>query len=228
MILDTPIGTSFNGGDMLDSVHAVWGGVAWPAERKGYAVIIAATRELHMGGHDIYLLDEFETNDTRELVRQCAALSDKHWLNFAPNRRRGRMGRWIGDKRNEPGSKFIQEMNEDFRKFHKPDTPEYRPELRLYPTTICEMDNLYSFMLPRVKELINPNRRRLFLKQSDILGYLNELDGDEIAELKLGAYPAIEALAFAVIGLQRFMKGELHRTHSKAHEGISEKALMEV
>jgi hypothetical protein len=46
---------------------------------------------------------------------------------------------------------------------------------------------------------MHPERRRLFLKDSKVANYLGEIEESEITELERGSYPAIEALAFAVI-----------------------------
>ena len=61
----------------------------------------------HMGNHDVYLLDEFESFDMRQLVRQCGVLDFK----YAPDR-------WVGDYHNDAASLFIDEMNAECRQGH--------------------------------------------------------------------------------------------------------------
>lgn len=44
----------------------------------------------------------------------------------------------------------------------------------------------------------------MFLKDSKTKNYFGEIEPNEVVTLELGDYPAIEALAFAVIEMRRF------------------------
>jgi len=76
--------------DLRLNCRALYGGVAWPGKLAGFAVVLAMSRSRHFDSGDIYLLDEYETFDTRELVRQCDVLRFKY-----------RVETWIGDIRND-------------------------------------------------------------------------------------------------------------------------------
>lgn len=68
------------------------------------------------------------------------------------------------------------------------------------PFELLEMKPLYPYILSEIKRLLKQDRRRLFLPgDSKIPAYLSGIEADEIPDLQLGDYPAIEALAFAVI-----------------------------
>lgn len=190
------LGHTFRIPDLPILFKAVWGGVAWPGKRPGFAVVIGMSHEPHSDSHDIFLLDEFESFDMRELIRQCGAMDLKYAISLPDYS--GKSGQWIGDFENDAASRFIQEMNDD-SKMH-------RGQFNLSPTLMLEMENLYSFVLPQIKGILNPDRRMLFLKNSKILSSLSEIESDEITELEIGAYPAIEALAFAVIELLEWEK----------------------
>ncbi|UCC99715.1 MAG: hypothetical protein JSW66_07485, partial [Phycisphaerales bacterium] len=60
-------------------------------------------------------------------------------------------------------------------------------------------EGFYLFALSTLKDLLNAERRMLFLKDSKILSYMSEIEDGQSSELKLGDYPGIEALAFAVL-----------------------------
>jgi len=164
----------------------IYGGVAWPiGKRPGFAVIIGMAHERHLDNHDIYLLDEFESSDTRELVRQCAALDCKY-----------QPARWIGDSRNDAADRFITEANNEL---HVPENPRRdRRHFYVCSTRMLEMKCPYQFMLPKLKWLLDKDRRQLFLKDSQVVNYLSEIEPNEIAALEFGDFPSIEAMAFAV------------------------------
>jgi hypothetical protein len=156
---------------------------------SGICVVVGMDHKLHLDSRDVYLLDEYESCDIRRLVRQCGALDFK----YSPNR-------WIGDYKHDAASRFIQELNEELQRGHGRNNPSPGRQFNLNPTPMIEMEKgLYSFILPQIKELVHPERRRLFLKDSKVANYLGEIEESEIAELEQGSYPAIEALAFAVI-----------------------------
>ena len=45
----------------------VYGGVSWPNERPGFAVVIAMHNDEHLDNNRIYLLDEYESPRNRPL-----------------------------------------------------------------------------------------------------------------------------------------------------------------
>jgi hypothetical protein len=55
-----------------------------------------------------------------------------------------------------------------------------------------------------LKRLLDRERRQLFLKDRRIVSYLNQIKPDELPLLKVGDYPAIEALAWAVTELREY------------------------
>ena len=63
-------------------------------------------------------------------------------------------------------------------------------------------EGLYPYILPHLRELIL--RDQLFVKHGKVSNYLNEIDESEIAELRVGDFPAIDALAFAAITPSKF------------------------
>jgi hypothetical protein len=178
--------------DVNRASRAVFGGVSWPGKRPGFAVVVAMDKHRRFESYDVCLLAEYESPSVRELVRQAGGVLD---YTYEPTR-------WIGDWKNDAADKFIREMNSERTKQETKFSPTWTPML--------EMENLYPFMLDELKRLLDEKRRMLFLKGSKILNYLR-IEEEERPDLKLGDYPAIEALCFAVFG----MKDSIHNEQTK-------------
>ena len=187
----TELGRTFTYAELQTHCRAVWGGVSFPGKRAGFAIIAAVLNEKHFDSHDISLLDEYESFDMRKLIRQCGALNFKY-----------RPSLFFGDWKNDAAGHFIDELNEDNRQKRERDSTIPRRQFELSYTPMLEMENLYSFILPQLKDLLTAERRQLFLKGSKIVGYLSEIEDAQISELAIGSFPAIEALAFSVIELR--------------------------
>ncbi len=169
----------------------IYGGVAWPGKRPGFAVVIGMDHERHLDNHNIYLLDEFESSDTREIVRQCSALDYKY-----------QPARWIGDTRNDAADRFITEIKRELHSVEN--SREHRRYFSVSSTLMLDMKHPFQYILPELKRLLDKDRRQLFLKDSQVINYLSEIDPSEIPTLEFGDFPAIEALAFAVIDMRLY------------------------
>jgi hypothetical protein len=182
-IKTTQLGHTFNRTELKNQCRTIFGGVSWPGKKEGFAVVAAMNYETYPYNHKVYLLDEYESFDMRELVNQCGVLDFK----YCPER-------WIGDYKNDAAVKFIYESN--------PNKRENR--FSLTPTPMLEMEHLYSYILPQIKEL--SQHSQLFLKESKIVNYLRSITESEIPEIEYGEYPAIEALAFAVLEILKYIE----------------------
>jgi hypothetical protein len=181
-IKELPLGIAYENILPTPDRRYIYGGVAWPGKRPGFAVVVLMDSEKHFDGHDVCLIAEHETFSIRELVRQIAVLDDI----YMPDR-------WIGDNRNNAADKFIKEVDADG------DRDRRRSKLMFVYTPMLDMDNFYQYALDEIKRLLDKDRRMLFLKESIISNYLSDIENDAITDLKHGDYPAIEALTYAVI-----------------------------
>lgn len=181
-----PLGTVYEHLCPTPDRRYIYGGLAWPGKRPGYAVLVLMDAEKYLDGHKICLLTEYESFSTRELVRQIGVLDDV----FMPDR-------WIGDSRNDAADKFLKELCNDG------DRDRRRSKLMFVYTSMLEMDNFYQYALDEIKRLLDENRRMLHLKESMVKNYLSEIEAEEICELKQGDYPAIEALTYAVVTISK-------------------------
>ena len=194
----TEIGEVLDYSELRLRTITLWGGVAWPSKRPGFAVVVAMEKKAHLNSHDIFLLDEYESFDTRLLVRQIGALDAKYGILRDRVYYPDTINKWIGDNMNAAADRFIAEMNAQNKKT--------RCRMTLSPTMMTEMNNVYSYLLPQIKDLLNVKRRRLFIKGSKIIDYLSEVEEIEIADFKIGEYPAIEALGFTIIEMRNQVK----------------------
>jgi hypothetical protein len=182
-IKTSKIGYPFSREQLSKECHLIYGGISVPGKQPGFAVVLAADKKRHS---DIYLLDEAESFDMRELIYQSGALDFK----YAPSR-------WIGDYRNKAAAQFIEDFNNQ---------SDHRREFSLSWTPLLDIESLYSYILPQIKELCR--LKQLFIKEGKTANYLRSIQENEISELELGSYPAIEALAFAVLELRDTIEQE--------------------
>ena len=188
-VKNAKLGEPFETNVLKNCCKAVYGGVSWPGKRPGFAVVITMDRTRHIDNYDVCLLEEYESFDIRELVRLCGVLNFK----YSPCQ-------WIGDWKNDAANRFISEMNDELR-------DRNGPQLNLSWTLLFEMEPLYPYILAEIRRLLVSEHRQLYLKDSKIRGYLSEIEGSEIADLERSDYPAIEALAYAVIEIRRWAEG---------------------
>jgi len=224
-IKTTKVGHTFTYPELLNYCKAVWGGVSWPGKRPGFAVVVGMGCEPHFDSHDIYLLDEYESFDMRKLVRQCGVLDEKYCISLYTVYRPHKLtNQWIGNYKNEAASRFIDEMNQEYGV--ELDEPMFQRHFGLSSTPILEMERPYQFMLPNIKELLSPERRQLFLKDSKIVNYLSEIEENEVSELELGEYPAIESLSFTVIELRNYIRVQEQSAHLPEHDPYDNNILL--
>lgn len=177
------LGQAFGWQEMKNCCKSIYGAVSWPGRRPGFVVVVAMDSAMRFDNHDICLLEESESFYMRDLVRSCGALD----LKYSPDR-------WVGDYKNDAAFKFITEMNSEHER--------HGQKLRLTPTQLLDMEQLYPYILDEIRRLLSKGCRQLFLKDSKILNYLSEIEEGETASLELGDFPAVEALAFAVIEMR--------------------------
>ena len=192
-VKEAELGRTFDIKALKDCCKEVYGGVSWPGKRPGFAVVVGMDPKKHLDSHDVVILDEFESFDMRQLVRQCGVLDFK----YLP-------GQWIGDWKNDAANKFLSEMNDE----PKDGNRRSERQLDLGLTPMFDMEQLYPYILAEIRRLLAPDHRQLSLKDSKVRGYLSEIEGSDIADLERGAYPSIEALAFAVIEMRRWAEAE--------------------
>lgn len=177
---EAKLGETFAVHDLERCCRGIYGGIAWPGKNPGFVVVVAMSlgKENVPDSHEICVLDEFESFDTWELIRQCRRLN----VQWEPEL-------WVGDT-NNAADEFINRMNEDH-------TEPHFDMSRSYLLDDMEPPCLYPYILGTVRRLTEKSCR-LCLKDGKVSNYLLGIKGDEIATLERGDFPAIEALGYAV------------------------------
>jgi len=196
------LGQSFDSKGLERCCKAVYGGIAWPGKRPGFTVVVTMDRFEQYGTqiYEICLLDEVESQNMWELVKQCGTLDFKYNPSV-----------WIGDNKNPTADQFIRDINSE----------THGRSLSIQRTSMLDMDRPYQHILQNIGHMLNDERRELFLKGSRIVEYLREIREDAEIELELGEYPAIEALAYAVLEMKKrgHVRGvtleQIHAWHKK-------------
>lgn len=162
------------------------GAISWPGKRPGFAVVIGQTQKIRFLTPDLIQLDEAENNDVRGLVRACNGLDCFYQSSY-----------WLCDTKNAAGIQFIREINRERNK----------NSFRTRQSPLLDMQTAYQYFFPMLRELLVKERRQLFLKdEGKLKNYMFMPQEPELPTLQFGDYPAIEALAFAVMELSRPIK----------------------
>ena len=214
--------------DLIQATQAVWGGIAWPFEENpGYVVVVGARREKFPGGYELCVLDDFEAYDVRELVRQVIAMDLKYWISWRRVDQSGDpQGKWLADETHDAASIFLKEANDEFRRDARLSDELTKPRrLKLSHTVLLEKDRLYDYLLPQLKLWLTPTKLLLYLKASKVALHLQTFDAidmSDISGLKVGHCPAIEALGYVTVELQRYLKRHevTHREDYSSDMGV--------
>jgi hypothetical protein len=173
---------------------AVMGGVAYPNRRPGFAVVAGLCRPRDKDDFEAHVLAEAESHDLDELLRSCRGLAKR----FRPaGTLRTELFRWIGAGEHVGANEILWRLNKD---------PDFRyDQLSIETTTLIDGPQPYLSMLPTLSQYTHPDRKRLYLHGSKAEPAMNEIPPDEVAETRLGEYPAVEALAFVVDALREWL-----------------------
>jgi hypothetical protein len=158
----------------------IFGAVAWPAVRPGFIVIVGEHRSGRVGGLPLLvLLDEATDGRLWHVVEKAAAFR----FYYKPER-------FYADCRHVAAMQFAADFREG--------------GLVLEHSLLCAMDGPFGYALPILARLHDDTQRLIVPKTSLMYGELKSAPAhEELAKLRLSDYPAISALAFAVLGLER-------------------------
>jgi len=166
----------------------IYGGIAFPGQRPGYIAVAGELRA--MGEKRFVLLDEFESFDTQTLIARASGLDAFY-----------RPEKWLTSELT-PG---IQKSLMDFNKGITLRNPGRR--LRLLPSRITGLgDDLFRYSLPKLKSLISEKGQLDISKGRLLLNYLSIIQDSDIAGIKLGEYPAVEAAIYVMNNLEVVVK----------------------
>lgn len=173
----------------------IFGGAAWPGKRPGFAVIVGQQREPPF---DLVLLDEVEGTDIRQVVRACGGFD----FFYRPEA-------WYGNPENRAACQFIREMNAETRQART----QHSRDFHLRRSPVLDLQNAFDYTFPTLKKLLS--QEHLLLKEGKCREYMGHPQAADLPSLEWGDWPAIEALAFAVLELARVRDARPRPRHAK-------------
>jgi hypothetical protein len=173
----------------------IFAGVAWPALRPGFIVVVGEHRSERVGGLPLLvLLDEARDERLWHVVEKAASMR----FYYKPER-------FYADCEHVAAMQFAA----DFR----------ASGLFLEHSLLCAMDGPFGYAFPVLARMIAVGR--LVIPQTGLMAgeLLTAPVHEELAKLRLADYPAIAALAFAVLGLERTRDDGTGPRQSEADRG---------
>lgn len=189
MLTDRPIGEVLSPKQGSAMYPCRCAGVAWPGKEVGYAVVLGLARETVHHPYSAYVIDEYESGDIADLIRQCCVLDAK----WSPDR-------WMGNRDNEAAQMILWQVVSKYALEHG----NWRG-LSICPPIYMEHKRPYEYMIPQIKDMLKLQVygeieiRKLYLKGCMAVPRLQTLDTQDLTEFKWGERPHIEALAFAAL-----------------------------
>jgi hypothetical protein len=196
---DQPIAIRLDDADRKQFAD-IAGGVSYPGKRAGFA-LIAGLRTIDRGEHcEVYVLDELESVDLRKLLCWCHATGSRY--NIAPDPNQS--FRWAGDYKHATAGRITGEINDQNR------SQPHRDTLSICGSSLLDSGvKFYAYIPSIIKERREQSHPSLFTRGSPVENYLNSIQSDHPADLRLGDYPAMEALAFVDTLLRQQAYGRL-------------------
>jgi hypothetical protein len=180
---------------LRESFAVVQGGVAYPGRRPGHAIIAGLCPPKTRDDLEIHVLAETESPDLGELLRACRGLAKQYRM---AGTLRNEPFLWTGDGKHVGAQQIIWRLNEE--------TEGERDQLTVQTTTLIDGPSPYLSMLATLSEYTEPDHKRLYLHNSKAAFAMNDIPPDEVADARLGDYPAIEALAFVVDAVRTWLE----------------------
>jgi hypothetical protein len=183
---DQPIAMRLDDADKKQFAD-IAGGVSYPGKRPGFA-IIAGLRTIDRGEHcEVYVLDEFESVDLRKLLHWCHATGSRYNIARDPDQ----FFRWAGDGKRAAAGRIVGEIDDENSR------QPHRDTLSICGSTLLDSGvKFYAYIPSIIKDRREQSHPSLFTRGSPVEKYLNSIQSDHPADLRLGDYPAMEALAF--------------------------------
>ena len=165
----------------------VFGGVVFPGERPGFAVVLGEDRLPIIGNRHVYhqyLLGEFEAINHHDLLEACIELSSHFNVDYFF---------WRFSQTHE---NLLQLWNRQQRQMGK-------PEILIYQADFSMDDGNIEQIMAILRNRLRADNKLLDLTpQSKLNGYFGEFPTAAIATAKDFEYPAISALGYASATLE--------------------------
>lgn len=180
---------------LRDHFAVVAGGVSYPGRRPGHAIVAGLCEPRDRADFEAHVLAETESRDLGDLLRACRALGGQY-------RRAGMLRqetfRWLGDGKHVGANEILWRLNKE--------AGNAGDHLSIETTTLIDGPQPYLTMFATLSEYVKPDRKRLYLHNCKAALAMTEVPADEVADARIGDYPAVEALAFVADGLRTWLE----------------------
>jgi len=167
----------------------VFGGVVFPGEKPGFAVVVGEENFPIIGNIKLYcyhLLAEAEESNSYDLIRRCTEFRKKYNVDDF-------YGRLTTANKN-----LLSHWNEKDRR-------QGVPEFYIYQAVYISPEGLIEEHLNILRNRLRPEQKLLHLfSDSKLHGYLGELPPDAATKATDLQYPAIASLGYAIATLEFF------------------------
>ena len=173
--------------DNIREYGRVFGGVAFPGERPGFAVAVGEDRLPVVGNRHVYhqyLLGEFEAINHHDLLEGCIELSRHFNVDY-----------------------FFWRLSQSYENLSELWNRQQRqmgePEMMIYQAEFSMDDGNIEQIMAIMRNRLRADNKMLDLTpQSKLNGYFGEFPATAIATAKDFEYPAISALGYASATLE--------------------------
>lgn len=180
--------TGFDGESLYDHTdqkrvyQRVVGGIGWPGERPGFAVVVGEEKTTKPRPH-IYVVREIEEPNALDLIRRCTELQADCCVST-----------WYG---------FMDDSHREILMYHNREAQKRQlPGLQIQPPPEAEGDRL-THSLNILLSCLKPEAKTLTLgTTSRLKAYLMEIQDRDVATARASEHPAVAALAAAVSALR--------------------------
>lgn len=164
----------------LDANHSrIFMGLAWPAKRRGFAVVVGEHRtDCSAGKPKLILLDEASETRLWHVVEQAAALQ----AYYHPER-------ILADTNHVAAMQLVHEFADR--------------GLAVQPSPVCALQGPLVYALPLLRHLADQGRLVIPPGSALQAELMTAPVHEDLSKLILADYPGIAALAFAVLELER-------------------------
>ncbi len=155
------------------------GGVGWGGKRPGFIVVVGEDfeQDKSLGARHLWVLKEFEAESTKKLLEKCMEFKCN---NGAQN--------WYGDISNLIEMNSVEKANKEL---------SYRNHLYIKKAPFSDDPEAFTFCVRIIEKCLSPHKF-LHFEESKIPAYLQEISQENRDSLKVGDYPAIAALGYAI------------------------------
>jgi len=162
----------------------IFGGLAWPGERPGYAVVVGESRFPAVGtkNYHCYLIAEVEEQNLQSLISWCAELAGIYSVQNFYGRQHTPCIQYLNVRNSTAREKGLPAFHISYAPYSEEESIEYQLNILM-------------------ERLSNEYQTLHLHRESKLPGYLTEVPANRISNATESQFPAVAALGYAVSAL---------------------------